>query len=64
MECQHHVYMIIATYAKAAGLSRDEATILWHALQTRGIPMNVDEAYGQLDDATQRVRRLREHEDY
>jgi hypothetical protein len=60
----HLTFMIIATYAKAAGLSRDEATIFWHGLQTRKIPTTVDQAYEALDEVLQRVRKHRSDEEW
>jgi len=64
METRYLLFMIIATYAKAAGLSREEASNLWSSLQARDVPESVDQAYEQLDHALQTIRRLRTHEDY
>lgn len=55
------MFMIIATYAKAAGLSRDEASRLWSLLISKEVPNTVDGAWQQLDEATQHIRQGRDH---
>jgi len=57
-------YMIIVAYARAVGLSQDEASLLWHALANKDLPTSVDAAWLSLDQATQHIRHNRSIEDW
>ena len=57
-------YLIMVAYARAVGLNRDEASVLWHSLTTHDLPTSVDQAWQQLDQATQNIRRNRQVEDW
>jgi hypothetical protein len=52
--------LVLATYAKAAGLSRAEATDLGDILGNSALPWSVDMAWLQLEEATLAIRRRRD----
>jgi hypothetical protein len=64
MEYRAALYMIVATWARATGLTQDEASGLWNRLATQQIPDSVDEAYELLEHATQHIRHSRNIEDW
>jgi hypothetical protein len=50
-------------YAKAVGLSREEAAKLARLIREYRLPVDTDEAWQQLETATDRIRRERSHTD-
>lgn len=57
------MYLIMVAYARAVGLSREEASILWEILADKGYPTSVDHAWLLLDDALQTIRDERTHDE-
>jgi len=54
--------LVLACWARTAGLTRGEASDLASILLTQALPMDVDQAWHQLDQATMEIRRSRHHE--
>jgi hypothetical protein len=51
--------LTLACWARAAGLSREEASQLYTEVTTRELPHTVDQAWAELDQATMAIRRRR-----
>lgn len=51
--------LVLACWARTVGLTRGEATDLANLLLTQPLPLDVDRAWTQLDQATMEIRRNR-----
>lgn len=56
------VYLALACWARAAGLTREEASQLQYILRNEALPISVDQAWSKLDRVTMEIRRSRRRE--
>jgi hypothetical protein len=53
--------LVLATWSRTAGLTREEASELLGRLLFQDLPTTVDQAWSQLDQVTMDIRRERYH---